>query len=135
MLEWLLKYWLEVLFVLVTTGLGAFIKHYRKLYIAERDHQKTEEQKAFYQGLQDLITQGDARLQGQIDIIKSGILWIQGTKFKANCKDLLRPDIEIDVETFEELEAEHTVYNSLGGNHDGDQLFDLVREKFAHDIT
>lgn len=53
--ETILKYWLTFVLGLIATGLTIFCKRYYKLWQAEKNHQKTTEQKAFYQGLEDLI--------------------------------------------------------------------------------
>ena len=76
-LEIIIKYWLQVLLGLVATGLGIACKKIYKLYKDEKFHQKTKEQKEFYQGLENLIKEGaeqskqaDESLQQQINIVK-----------------------------------------------------------------
>ena len=70
-----------------------------------------------------------SELAGEIKTLKAGLLSIQGRAFKNNCKRLLDPDHEISLEEYEEITKDHDAYNSLGGNHNGDELFILVRKK------
>lgn len=140
--EFVVKYWVQFLFGLVTTGLGLLCKKFYSLYNKEKNHQKTEEQKAFYKGLEDLIKEsteesrkGDEKLQEQINVMKGGILSIQGKNFKQECRELLRKERDITLAEFEALQEEHNVYKSLGGNHDGDILFDMVCKKATNLLT
>lgn len=142
MSEFLIKYWLEALFTLIVGGLGFLCKKFYSLYIKEKNHQKTEEQKAFYQGLQDAISQvtkesleGDKKLQEQINIIKDGVLSVQRKVFKQECKNLLREDREISLQEFEELQNDYSVYHDLGGNGNGTSLFKLVQKKVETNLT
>lgn len=59
MLAFIAQYWLNFLLGAIAGGLTFLCKKFYKLYKAEKNHQKTEEQKAFYQGLKDLITEGN----------------------------------------------------------------------------
>lgn len=128
--------------MLVTTGLGFLSKKFWSLYQAEKNHQKTEEQKAFYQGLQNSITtvlnksmEADKALQSEISLLQTGLLNIQAKMFKAECRDIINSDREITLEEYESIQRDHEVYNSLGGNSDGDMLFKLVAEKFSSNMT
>ena len=62
--------------------------------------------------------------------IKDGLLAIQGREFKSHCSDLLSNFYRITTEDFAAITKEHQVYNGLGGNHEGDALFDAVRTKY-----
>lgn len=142
MLEFIAQYWLQFLLTLITGGLTFLCKKFWSLYQAEKKHQKTKEQEAFYEGLKDTIREGseetqrgDAKLQSQIDIMKSGILSIQKKNFKQECRELLKEDHVITLEEFESIQDEHNIYNSLGGNHDGDTLFEMVEKKATNDLT
>lgn len=81
----------------------------------------------------------DQKLQNQIDSIqedmqsfKYGLLSIQGKQFKSDCRRLLEDNHEITFYEFQELDEDHTIYNNLGGNHNGDHLFNLVKSKFEN---
>ena len=63
------------------------------------------------------------------------MLSLQGRTFKNNCRRLLDLDHEITLEEYEEISKDHEAYNSLGGNHNGDELFLLVRKKVEDSWT
>ena len=69
-----------------------------------------------------------SNIHGEVDIIESGILSIQGKQFREMCEDLLKQDY-ITVEEYEEFEEEYAVYKGLGGNHRGDSLHARVVTK------
>ena len=58
--------------------------------------------------------------------------WSNGKLIDSNTKE----EISMDrlIEEFERIQADHDVYNSLGGNHDGDSLFGLVEHKYKNKI-
>ena len=148
MLDFIIKYWIQFIFGLIIAGLGFLCKNYRKLYLKEKNHQKTQEQNDFYDKLikaiqesYELSKKDDKCLQKQIDEIneclkalKTGILNIQGKAFKQECKKALEDGYEITLERFESIQEDHEVYNGLGGNHDGDSLFDLVEHKYKNNL-
>lgn len=70
----------------------------------------------------------------QIEVIKDGMLSIQGKTFKQDCRKLLAEDHKISLEEYENLTIDHDVYNKLGGNHEGDSLYDLVTTKYAKEL-
>lgn len=86
----------------------------------------------------------DAVLEKEISAMKknitaltAGVLSMQGKEFINNCRKLLAEDHIITLDEWEELDIDHTAYNGLGGNHKGDHLFSLVKNKveagFAED--
>ena len=132
MLEFILKYWIEVLFGAVIAIGGYMVKRTLKSYRQER----IEEKNAFLESIKKEISAEfersngkETELAGEIKTLKAGLLSIQGRAFKNNCKRLLDPDHEISLEEYEEITKDHDAYNSLGGNHNGDELFILVRKK------
>ena len=74
-------------------------------------------------------------MKEKIDILQDAILSIQGREFKAHCRALLQPDHEITLDEYEQIISDHAAYNNLGGNHKGDELFDLVTHKFDAGLT
>lgn len=58
--EFILKYWVEVVFGLIVSGLSFACRRYWKLWRAEQQYQKTEEQKAFYN---DILEKIDERFE------------------------------------------------------------------------
>lgn len=138
MLEFILKYWIEFLFGLVIAGGGFIIKRTLKSYKQERADEKKEFLKEIQKEIQAEFVRSDKKeteLQNEIKILKNGLLSIQGRTFKSNCKKLLEEDHEISLEEYEEITKDHDAYNSLGGNHNGDQLYQLVRQKVENSWT
>lgn len=75
--------------------------------------------------LEDTLT----AVASNLEIIKGGLLAIQGHEFRGKCRKLLVQEI-ITPDEFEQLESDHIAYNSLGGNHKGDSLFNQVKTKY-----
>jgi len=67
--------------------------------------------------------------------LKAGLLSMQGKEFKAECRKLLDENHQITLDEWEELDADHEAYNGLGGNHRGDQLFEMVKKKAENIFT
>ena len=132
MVDFILRYWIEVLFGLVITAGSFVVKRTLKSFRQERSNEKKE----FLEGIQKEIraefersNKKETELQNEIKTLKSGLLSVQGRMFKSDCKKLLEEDHEITLEEYEEITRDHHAYNSLGGNHNGDQLYLLVRKK------
>lgn len=138
MLEFILQYWIEFLFGLVVTVGGFIVKRVLKSYKQERAEEKKEFLKEIQKEIKSEFTgrnQKDIELQDEIKALKNGLLSIQGRTFKASCKKLLEEGHEITLEEYEEITKDHDAYNSLGGNHNGDQLYRLVRQKVENSWT
>lgn len=71
-------------------------------------------------------------LEDNLNTLKDGILSLQRKEFKEECRRLLNQEEAITYEQYTILQREHTVYNSLGGNHEGDQLFKLASMRYAN---
>ena len=132
MLEFVLKYWIEFLFGGVIAIGSYMIKRTLKSFRQER----ADEKEAFLKGIKDEIraefersNKKETELAEEIKVLKAGLLSIQGRTFKSNCRRLLDPGHDISLEEYEEITKDHDAYNSLGGNHNGDQLYQLVRKK------
>jgi hypothetical protein len=132
MLDFVLKYWIEFLFGSVIAIGSYMIKRTLKSFRQER----ADEKEAFLEGIKDEIraefersNKKETELAEEIKVLKAGLLSIQGRTFKSNCRRLLDPDHDISLEEYEEITKDHEAYNSLGGNHNGDQLYQLVRKK------
>lgn len=69
-----------------------------------------------------------------LDVIRKGLLAVQGHEFRNKCRRLLSKDV-ILLEEYEQLESDHLAYNGLGGNHKGDSLFDQVKTKYYSQLT
>lgn len=75
--------------------------------------------------LQDQIN----KVSLEVSALKAGMLSVQGKEFKNECRRLLNGNHIITLDEWEELCSDHEAYNGLGGNHRGDELFELVRKK------
>lgn len=146
-LEWIAKYWVNWLCVLVASGITLFAKHYVKLQKqAMEDKWKDKEKNMcgkIISTLEEQIKQVEVQsttedtrihkeldhIHQEIDTVGSGVLSIQGKQFRDNCERLLETGHYITVDEYEEFEAEYDVYKGLGGNHRGDALHDRVVDK------
>lgn len=141
-LEWILKYWLQVLFGLICAGVGIFwkrIKAWRQAYKQkEAEALKDSIVKDLAAKFEECSKRSDANdkmIQAELGQIKDGLLSVQGAAFKARCRELLKDDHVITIEEMELLTKDHQVYNGLGGNHVGDGLFNAVSAKFESQKT
>lgn len=76
----------------------------------------------------------DIKIHKEIDVIKNGMLSLEGRTFRDDCRRLLQNDHRITLNEFEAISAEHIVYNNLGGNHEGDGLFSMVVAKYQNSL-
>lgn len=81
---------------------------------------------------ENLIEKKIDTLEDNLNTLKGGILSLQRKEFKEECRKLLNQKETITYEQYTMLQREHTIYNSLGGNHEGDQLFKLVSMRYAN---
>lgn len=81
---------------------------------------------------ENLIEKKIDTLEDNLNTLKDGILSLQRKEFKEECRRLLNQEEAITYEQYTILQREHTVYNSLGGNHEGDQLFKLASMRYAN---
>ncbi len=142
MLEFMARYWLEFLLGAISAGLSIACKKIYALYKDAKNTEKIKEQNVFYEKIENLLKnsveesrKGDERLQAQINVVQNGILSIQGRTFKQECREMLKPGKEFTLKEFEALRDEHCVYKNLGGNHEGDSLFELVEKKATNILT
>lgn len=160
MLDFIAKYWLEFLFGIITLGLTGLTKYFYNLYKKEKQrledeaHEKiikelkskiSDEHKTTADLLQterdlskqetDSLKQEIYNVNDKIDVVRDGVLSIQGKQFKNDCRKLLNPDHEITLDEFEEIESDHETYNKMNGNHTGDKLFQMVEQKFRNSLS
>lgn len=77
----------------------------------------------------------DKIIHQEIDVIKSGMLSLEGKTFKEECRRLLDIHHVITLAEYELIQTEHEVYNKLGGNHEGDGLFSMVVAKYQNALS
>ncbi len=159
MLDFIARYWLEVVLGLIASGLGFACKKIYALYIDEKNRKEAQNKAQIVEDVKvmmkecsmDLINkiepreqelkEEDKRLHEQIDklengfdVLKEGILSLQGRNFRRDCRELLKEDHIITSVEYESIVHEHKVYNSLGGNHRGDALFQAVETKYKNSL-
>lgn len=153
MVDFFIKYWVEVLFGAITAGLVAFFKYFWKLVKNEYERQRkellevieqrmTEQKEAIITSIDEReskLLEADNNMERQLEemyvnntTMKTGILSLQGRIFKRECRQLLEPEHIITLQEYEAICAEHITYNSLGGNHQGDALFAMVEQKYKN---
>lgn len=110
---------------------------------------RQKEQNDFYNKIKSEIDKGygqsqkdDETLQSEINDItgvlkglKRGLLSVQGRQFKSDCRKLLKEDHIISFEEFQQINEDHEAYHELGGNHNGDALFELVKKKAEKELN
>ena len=72
----------------------------------------------------------DKELNDRIAKIQTSTLAIEGAYFKDECRKLLAFDHFITESEYNTITVEHIGYNGLGGNHEGDALYESVQHKF-----
>ena len=142
MVDFIIKYWVQTLLGLIIGALSFACKKIYDLYQSEKQRLVEKEQVRLKKDLDDTTAkvnkeslEGDIVLQKQIDAMRAGILSIQGKTFKQECRELLQEGREISLVEFEAIQEDYNVYKSLGGNHDGDTLFNMVLQKATHNLT
>lgn len=151
MTDFILKYWVEVVFGLIVSGLSFACRRYWKLWRAEQQHQKTEEQETFYNGILEKIDERfekmDERFEkmeqqinevrkdvqssdAQQKILREGLLSVQGNSFKRQCKALLESTHQISETEWLQHQIDFEAYERLGGNDDGHDLHNAVAHKY-----
>lgn len=144
MTDFIFKYWLEAVFGLIVSGLGFACRHYWKLWKNEQNHQKSEEQKIFYDDILSKIDERNKKLEKKIDalttrinehdeeysVLKEGLLSVQGANFKRQCKILLDQEHKITEAEWLQLNMDYQAYEKLGGNGAGHEMYDAVVHKY-----
>lgn len=71
----------------------------------------------------------DKKVNEEISSMRGDVLTIEGAYFRNECRKLLREDHVITNAEFNIITVQHTAYNNLGGNHEGDALYEMVKAK------
>ena len=102
MLEWIAKYWLEVLFGLIVAGMGLIIKKIWKMYkdaetkrhkeereeISHEIDEKIEVQNERMVEADEKITDEMHHIEDGVEKLTKGMLSVQGQIFRAACRRL-----------------------------------------------
>jgi hypothetical protein len=85
---------------------------------------------------ENAFTERHSQLCTEIKDLKDGLLGVYSKSFKEDCECFLSRDSkEVSLDEYKELSDEHDVYNRLGGNHYGDELFAMAKKKVESEIT
>lgn len=74
-------------------------------------------------------------LLSDLGVMKEGILSLHRRRFVDDCRKLLNQEVEITSEDYERLKREHRTYNALGGNHEGDEMYNLFLKKYEAQLA
>lgn len=147
MIEWIIKYWVEVAFGLVAAGAGICIKKIWSMYKKEKSGRENKIHTALVEDFKKMLSEtaseitaavnkNDKHLQDQINKItkdqatlKNGMLCLQGDYFKKKCRRYLELEHKITDDEYLHLCNEYDTYKMLGGNSNGDRLFKLCEDK------
>lgn len=154
MLDFIIKYWLEVAFGLVCGAVAWLAKKYITMSKTEKENHETaiittiqekmddqydktqEQMDVCYNRLNNKISEfieesreADKQTIKTIDNMRGDVLIIEGAYFRNECRKLLKEDHIITNAEFNIITVQHTAYNNLGGNHEGDALYEMVKAK------
>lgn len=97
--EFILKYWVEVLFGIVVTGGGFLLKHHFKLFKESLDHKMEECDDKFLEKMTKVLTASNKTIQDSIDKLRSDTkddidgVYVELVDLKDDIKDV-RKDVE-----------------------------------------
>lgn len=149
MADFIIRYWVQWACGLCAVGITFIVKNYIHMCLAQfQREQETLKQdiidtvKEELQAQREQLDTTDVELHQAINDIKNnmnsvvkGVLNVQRKPFMDECRRLLESDHEITIEEYELVCEDHQAYNALGGNHDGDTLFNLVKVKYEAQLT
>lgn len=150
MIDFIVKYWLQVFFGLLASGIGVIARHYYRKYKKAIQCQKSKEQEALEKMIDEKITPAIQDITNRINnletefikrmesndkenaILRDGLLSIQGESFKHRCRVLLEENHEVTELEWLQLETDYAAYEKLGGNGQGHELYNAVAHKYYH---
>ena len=160
MIDMIVNYWLEFLLGLISSGLIALCTYLYKLYKNEKKRKRSASDDRIINEVKTIVQDHDRdimkliqkeelasqkadsvaeekmrQIQANLTILTEGMLSIQGKQFKDECRALLADGHHITLAEYENASNEHRIYNSLKGNHEGDELFRLVGVKYHSEIS
>lgn len=97
--EFILKYWVEVLFGIVVTGGGFLLKHHFKLFKESLDHKMEERDDKLLEKMTKVLTASNRTIQDSIDKLRSDTkddidgIYAELVDLKDDIKDV-RKDVE-----------------------------------------
>ena len=125
MLEFIQQYWLTFIFGLAATAITWAIKksyEYRIQLDAQSKEDFRNEMKGCFDEALQPIKEDIKEIKDGLDSNTAGTLSLYKT-INSNY---------ISIEDFEHITKDHEIYNKMGGNSAGDQLYAQVEQKFVN---
>ena len=149
MIDFIVKYWVEFLFGLIISGATVAYNFISRQIKKNRQEQFDSQLDTLYVKITDsfnekmtLLQEEDKHINSRIDqlhndleIMRDGILSLHRRRFVDDCRKLLNQESEITQEDYERLKREHRTYNALGGNHEGDEMYNLFLKKYEAQLV
>lgn len=147
--DFLIKYWLEIILGIVVAAGGAGFNYLRKLIKKDQKEKLQSQFDEFYQKINqaldekfEALEQEDETIDDRLNAIeqsmeplKQGVLSLHRRKFLDDCRYFLETEEEITLEDFKRVQREHKVYNDLGGNHEGDEHWELFKARYEAQLA
>ena len=150
----IVEYWVELLLTSIVGAATYFVKRHGDLRLQAKNAEQEKFKQEIINGVEtefDTFREGAKKIdkafraeideikqnfQNQVgdinnnlDDLKKGLLSIQGTDFKEICHLFLEPDHTLTFEEYKLVINEHETFKALGGDSEGDELFNLLQEK------
>lgn len=149
MIDFIVKYWVEFLFGLIISGATVAYNFISRQIKKNRQEQFDSQLDTLYVKITDSfnekmtpLQEEDKHINSQIDqlhndleVMRDGILSLHRRRFVDDCRKLLNQESEITQEDYERLKREHRTYNALGGNHEGDEMYNLFLKKYEAQLV
>lgn len=149
MWEFIAKYWLQELFGIIAAILGFVARYFYKQYKLGKTLQKEKDEQELENktlaAIEELRNEFQADIQkrqeenkkqdADIAAMLQGVLALWKKIFLEDGRKLLVQGHVITYDEYMAYTQEHLIYNTLGGNHEGDQQFALVTEKYQSGLN
>ena len=134
MLDFIQQYWLTFIFGLAAAAMTWIIKknyEYRiQLETQSKEEFRSEMRECFEEALQP-VKKDIKEIKDGLDTNTAGTLTLYKTIFYEECHKLINSNY-ISIEDFEHITKDHEIYNKMGGNNAGDELYAQVEQKFIN---
>lgn len=149
MIDFIVKYWVEFLFGLIISGATVVYNFISRQIKKNRQEQFDSQLDTLYVKITDSFNEKMTSLQEEdkhinnridqlhndLEVMRDGILSLHRRRFVDDCRKLLNQESEITQEDYERLKREHRTYNALGGNHEGDEMYNLFLKKYEAQLA
>lgn len=118
MIEWIIKYWIQVAFGLLCTAVGAAFR-----LISKKLKERQEEEKARQAERQ---REEEAR-RAEIETLKEGVVALLHDRLYQGCRYHIHNG-EIADDEMKNMEYLYKGYHALGGNGTGTELYERIKK-------